>query len=196
VELRRGDAPVLKALPPSIIVEYASQAAILLWGMIERSIAKSVKTSDADKESSGGPLLAAARPYVIGPLNIIHTVAALIRIQRRVAELLLFGTFVGSLGLMASILFGAPAKVVLLGLLGILICGFWAQIVLSKGWRSGLKLSSAGLALATLIWFVITAELTVVLPWSTKRYSLSVLDRTDNDVAQPATSAQLPTASK
>jgi predicted acylesterase/phospholipase RssA len=183
VQLRRGDAQVLKALPPSIIVEYSSQAAILLWGMIEKSLAKP-------------QLLAGARPYVLGALRVINAVAALIRTERRVAGLLLFGVFVGSLVLITSFWFGATAKVVVLGLLGVVFCALCAQLLLKQTLRIGLRLASATLLMLAVGWFVFTSKLTIVFPWSTEKHSLQLLDTDEGDVAQPSAAAPQPTASK
>jgi predicted acylesterase/phospholipase RssA len=183
VALRRGDAPVLKALPPSIVVEYSSQAAILLWGMIEKSLSKP-------------GLLAGARPYVLGALRVIYAVAALIRTERRVAALLLFGVFVGSLVLTTSFWFGATAKVVVLGLLGVVFCALCSQLLLKQRMRVGLRVASVTLLLVAVGWFVVTSKLTIVLPWSDDRYSLQLLQIGESSTALPAVSAPQPTASK
>jgi hypothetical protein len=163
-------------MPPSVVVEYASRAGLLLWGMIERS-------------RRGSKPIAGARPIIIGALGVVHTLAALVRKEERVAALLLFGIFVASMVLMISTWFGAALKLLPLGLVGVALCVLLARVVKSLSWIRTFAVVATLMATAAGIWLIVASRVTVRLPWGDRDY---VVNLSGSEGREAAGSARRP----
>jgi predicted acylesterase/phospholipase RssA len=182
VALRHGEKPILQALPPSLVVEYAARAALLLWGMIGESLPDSKR-------------LAGARPFVVGPLSIIHALATLMRREERVVKALMLGTLAASLAFIASSAwFGASIKLLAFGLVGITVCVLLAAYMRSLHWWRAAAIATTLVGLAATIWVLVESSISVGLPWSETPYTHNFPVPEERDAA--GTGLPVPTAAK
>jgi predicted acylesterase/phospholipase RssA len=170
VALRRGETPILQAMPPSIIVEYGARAALLLWGMVEQSLPNAKP-------------LARARPFVVGALSVIHALAVLLRRQERVVGALMFGTLSASLAFIVALAFGGSAQLLVFALIGMAICMLGAIYVRSLRWVGGIALATALLVLAAVALVITKSSVSLILPWSEKVHTYNIERRDERDLA-------------